>query len=68
MHTALIIACALSAIPIIAACFLTNHKLGDGQNCVSDELAGHGTDRAPRHAHDEETDSHDMDKRSDASK
>jgi hypothetical protein len=37
VHIALIVACALSAVPIVAACLLTDYKLGNTQNCVSDE-------------------------------
>lgn len=40
IHAGLIIAAAVSAVPIISSLFLTNHKLGDGQNAVSDEMAG----------------------------
>ena len=40
IRVALIIAAVVSAVPIICTVFITNHKLGDGQNAVSDEMAG----------------------------
>lgn len=40
MHVVLIAGICLAAVPIIGTLFLTDHKLGDGQNCVSDELVG----------------------------
>lgn len=42
LHVGLSIAAGLSAVPIIASLFITNRRLGDGQNEVSDEMApGH---------------------------
>lgn len=39
-RVALIIGAAISAVPIICTLFLTDRKLGNGQNAVSDEMAG----------------------------
>ncbi|WPG98213.1 Hypothetical protein R9X50_00100000 [Acrodontium crateriforme] len=42
IHQGLIIAICLSIVPIIASFFLTDRKLGDGQNAVSEEMTpGH---------------------------
>lgn len=42
IHVALIIAAGLSAVPILSACLLSDFKLGDTQNVVSDEMSpGH---------------------------
>jgi MFS family permease len=40
IRVGLIIAAVISAVPIISTLFLTDHKLGNGQNAVSDEMAG----------------------------
>ncbi|SNX83999.1 probable siderophore iron transporter mirC [Melanopsichium pennsylvanicum] len=40
VHTLLIVAIVLSVPPIILGLFMSNRKLGDKQNCVSNELAG----------------------------
>lgn len=40
VRIALIIGAATSVVPIICALFITDRKLGDGQNAVSDEMAG----------------------------
>lgn len=42
IHVALIIAAAVSVVPILATLAITDRKLGDGQNAVSEEMApGH---------------------------
>ncbi|UZJ53188.1 hypothetical protein CBS101457_002508 [Exobasidium rhododendri] len=40
VRVALIIGAAISVVPIVCTIFLTDRKLGDGQNAVSDEMAG----------------------------
>lgn len=37
MHILLIISITFSAIPVILGCFLSDRKLNDKQNCVTDE-------------------------------
>lgn len=39
MHVALAIVAGLSAIPIISSLFISDHKLGNTQNVISDEMA-----------------------------
>ncbi|PWN44994.1 MFS general substrate transporter [Ceraceosorus guamensis] len=55
MHIVLIVALVLSAVPILASLLVTNFKLGNTQNCVSDELNLNGTEPARPQVHDEET-------------
>ncbi|PWN35031.1 MFS general substrate transporter [Meira miltonrushii] len=57
MHVALIIAAGVSAVPIIASLFISDRKLGDGQNAISDEMtAGHlGSRQGPVSGTDEES-------------
>lgn len=53
MHNALVIAAAVSAVPILASLLITDRKLGDGQNAVSDEMtAGHLGSRQQNPVHD----------------
>jgi MFS family permease len=40
VRVGLIIAAGVSVVPIICSLFLTDRKLGEGQNAVSDEMAG----------------------------
>lgn len=50
VRVGLIIAAGVSAVPIICSFFLTDRKLGEGQNAVSDEMAGRqiGATHQPR--------------------
>jgi MFS family permease len=64
MHTALVIAAGVSAVPIIASLFISDRKLGNGQNAVSDEMtAGHLGSRkeGPISGSDEESRQHEKD-------
>lgn len=54
-HTLLTVAIALSAIPIILGFLLTDYKLNDKQNCVTDEPTLHVTGHARTEARDELT-------------